>query len=432
MFSVAALLSCRYSITNEGGTDLRLQDKNEKNNDAGIVQEGKNDEGDDSYGLKIDIIERYYELLSSGDLAKAYAMRAEQDVSFEEFVKWYGEVEYAEPYDFQDLGGDTFYFFVRYKDEGEDENKYGVKMVISENDKLSTIFVEEFMAENVISGEYETFSVKRGEGIYLIVKRDKEEVIVDKGDYEFNEDHSNLVEIKRFSRFEFSPKNDFLLYTMTGYEWNVGKVYDIKGKKEVLSIVGAVLGENFGVTPDEKYIYACTSAGFSGGNPGEVYSVPDFKRVFEAAQSWGGYMDSECEYNQEEDAIIFTLNGPCREDGTNSPEKIIKYSLKKLEIVSPAKDSEWVIGKSYELQWTPIKSTNLIDIALYDNSAESVATRLVWQTTAVGEVPNTGSYIFKVSDWINPGDKYQFHITEYENDYTSYSGNSEEFFITEK
>jgi len=49
IFSVAALLSCRYSVVSEDGVDFHIQEKNEDDNAADSAQEIQNVENNDSY-----------------------------------------------------------------------------------------------------------------------------------------------------------------------------------------------------------------------------------------------------------------------------------------------------------------------------------------------------------------------------------------------
>lgn len=234
-------------------------------------------------------------------------MRTEQDVAFEEFVEWYGEVEYADPYDFQDLGGDTFYFFVKYKDKGEDERKYGVKMVIGD-DRLNTIMTEEFMGEEVTFRESNAFSVKRGDYIYLIIEKNGEERIIDEGDR--SEQAAARGFGTSFRNLRFSTNGRYLLYTISDYEYTSGCVYDMEQEKTIGKFVGADVSDNFGILPWEDYLYVCVGAGFGEGIPGEVYSLPNMKKVFDASDEGGReYPGTNCEYNENDNSVVFSLGG---------------------------------------------------------------------------------------------------------------------------
>lgn len=273
----------------------------------------------------ITAIRKYYWLIAGRKFDEAYAMKApENRGTYEEFLEQYKNVYIANPYDFQNIGGNGYYFLVEYEDHNEPKTKYGVKMIVVDG-KLNTTFVEEFKDESASFGEYTAFAVNRGGKSQLILKKGETEKIVDEGDAEYNEDFSNIGTVKSFPKIKFSDNGSYLIYSMVGYEWGVGYIYDVKESKILKEFDSADVGDGFDITPDEKYLYVCVGAGMTEGNPGEVYTLPGMAKVFDA----GGekYFDRKCRYEKSENAIVFNLSAPAGEEEPKPEE--VKYYLNK-------------------------------------------------------------------------------------------------------
>lgn len=284
-------------------------------------------------GTDIEIIKKYYMLLSEGKLKEAFAMRMAGDVSFEEFSSWYKNTEYARPDLFKNLGDNTYDFSVSYKDTNTDKKDYSVRMSVIEG-KIKTISSTEFEATEITFGDYTAFSVVRGDKVYLILKKDEAEDIIDVGDYSKRAAETGFAQT--FSNLKLSPKENYLMYSTNGWEYLKTEIYDIKNKKKVeninwgpLDFIGVTPGNGMDFTPDEKYVYYCLDNGMWGGDTGVVYSVPKFNTVFRAMDEKNAsvYRGGTCEYKENENVIIFTLSEPYPE---NNPEtKIVKYPLGK-------------------------------------------------------------------------------------------------------
>lgn len=173
-------------------------------------------------------------------------------------------------------------------------------------------------------GAYTAFSEMRGGKEFLILKKGEEETIVDEGT-EYNEQQKAAGFSESFADIKFSPQGNYLLYSASDYEMLGSFLYDIKSGKQVMQMVGARVGEGFDITPDEKYLYACVGNGFYEGVPGQVYSLPDSKQVFDAAQQEKGYMDYACSYDAKQNAIVFAMDSPFEESQPQTKE--IKYML---------------------------------------------------------------------------------------------------------
>jgi hypothetical protein len=317
-------------------TDMNnVQTQNNQNNNSEKDFIQNNDKAEEEVtstdSANIEIINKYYTLLSEGKLEEAFAMRMAGDVSFEEFSSWYANIEYAEPQGFKDIGDNTYDFSVKYKDADTDAKNYGVRMSVIEG-KIKTISSTEFEATEITFGDYTAFSVVRGDKVYLILKKDEAEDIIDVGDYSKRAAETGFAQT--FSNLKLSPKENYLMYSTNGWEYLKTEIYDIKNKKKVeninwgpLDFIGVTPGNGMDFTPDEKYVYYCLDNGMWGGDTGVVYSVPKFNTVFRAMSEEGAsvYRGGDCEYRKNENAIVFTLSEPYPE--SNPETKIVKYPL---------------------------------------------------------------------------------------------------------
>ncbi len=80
-------------------------------------------------------------------------------------------------------------------------------------------------------------------------------------------------------------------------------------------------------------------------------------------------------------------------------------TISSITILSPNGGENWIIGKTYQIQWTPTDFTKTIgEIRLYKFPYLSLD--LVWTS---GNIPSIGNYSFTVFEWLGPGE-YQFNI----------------------
>ena len=256
----------------------------------------------------VTVIRKYYWLLTNGKLNEAYEMRSDQiELSYETFQDWYKDIYHAEPYDFKKINSNEYEFYVEYQDHNKPKTKFKVGMSANGNE-IKTLFSDEILTEEISFGEYSAYAIKRGNKNYMILAENGKEIIIDEGDASYDFEHSNLGTVKFFHKPKFSPKGNYLIYSMSGWEWGVNYVYDIKNK--TVKISGS--GHGFDFTPDEKYFYTCSSMGMITGAGGEVYSVPDFDIEFDALDNVEDYdyncFEVDCRYDENSKNIIFTLS----------------------------------------------------------------------------------------------------------------------------
>lgn len=175
-------------------------------------------------------------------------------------------------------------------------------------------FINTFNLINKVSfGSLSAYTKQETDITYMILSEGKKESIID----QIADNYA--LEGYLFGIFynpRFSPKGNYLLYSVSGHESNSVYIYDIKNKKIILSSSG---GLSF--TLDEKYAYVCVDGGMGSMQEGRVYSTSDFKVVYDVFESpiLGGefYTDIQCIYEPKTESIIF-----------NVAHNIIKYSLR--------------------------------------------------------------------------------------------------------
>ena len=255
---------------------------------------------------QITLIRKYYWFLLNNKIKEAYEMRSDRtELAYETFQDWYKNLYFIEPYDFKSMNPNEYEFYVKYQDHNRPKTKFRVKMFVNES-VIKTLSSDEILSDEVSFGEYSAYAIKRGNKNYMILFENGEEIIIDQGAASYDSEYSNLGEVKSFHSPEFSPKGNYLTYTMTGWEWSVNYVYDIKEK--AIKISGS--HHSSGFTSGEKYFYVCSSVGMITGADGIVYSVPDFKVEFDVLDGLDDYdcFEVDCEYDKNSGNIIFTLS----------------------------------------------------------------------------------------------------------------------------
>lgn len=270
-------------------------------------------------------IRKYFYLIEAGRLSEAYLLRTEEGRGdFEDFTGQYKDVYIAHPQDFRDEGNGVFYFRLDYEDHNEPVRKFGVRMTVVDG-KLKVGKTEEFIGEPAAWGDYTAFAVERDGRMQLILKKGGEEKVIDEGDAHYQEDFSNLSDVKGFPQVKISQSGKYLIYAVSGYEWVTSYLYDIVAGKELGHFLGVTLDNGLQLTPDESFIYACRSAGFDGILPGEVYSLPSMDKVFDASQGNGAYTESKCRYDDSQRAVIFSLSASAGSEQDSSKE--VRFDL---------------------------------------------------------------------------------------------------------
>ena len=249
-------------------------------------------------------INRYYGELSY-DLEKAYAMRADQSVSFKTFQSWYDHVKFAWTRDPVDLGNNTYRFFVNLVEE--DPFDFSFYQVVTKvvGDKLQTILARE--VEQVVLGTIERPGHK-GDGA---------QIYYDDGvEYVYRDDNGKRTTVTKINRnrssefgggnlfmetqkIAFSESGDYLMISYSGWENGSLEVYNFEDNKKVHE-VGSPYTYAFG--NDESWFAECQGSGMSSGYV-RVYDAPSWNLRYEHPEG-GAFGD--CSINVENHSIDFS------------------------------------------------------------------------------------------------------------------------------
>lgn len=283
-------------------------------------------------------IRKYYWLIATGKLDEAYAMYADKaGTNFDQFKKRYGDAYSAEPFDLKNTGKNQYEFHVKYQDHNSPPMEFRVKMNV-DNNIVRTVFLEEYLTDVSKFGDMTAYSARRGTKNYVFLNKDGKEITVDQGDAQYDSEYKNLPDVKHFSEPQFSPNGNYLTYSMTGWEWRIGYIYDIQKNKIITGTVADELldAHQYEFTADEKYFYLCSSSRFGGSFAAAIYSVPGFNAEYDAFSDPGAknFYGVECAYDKNNNSISFKLSDYEDENNSQSDKTLVlRYNLttKKVE-----------------------------------------------------------------------------------------------------
>lgn len=134
-----------------------------------------------------------------------------------------------------------------------------------------------FDPEELVSGDLQSFNVLRNGKRELILKEKGKESVLESATYYENPTYEQMISgYYSFTPISFSQKNNYLQYTLGGYESYSTRIYDVNLKKVVKEFSGLHSG-NFNA--DETVYYICESNDFGGERAVATYSVPSFKII---------------------------------------------------------------------------------------------------------------------------------------------------------
>jgi hypothetical protein len=198
-------------------------------------------------------------------------------------------------------------------DKNSDETK---AQSFPESEKPSSR--EVISSEKISFGEYHAYSKETAGKNYVILEKNGIETVVDEGDARYDERYSNLTSVKQFSDVRFSPKGNYVLYATIGWEWRATYIYDISQGKRVSVPMGEQSVHMIEFTPDEMFVYACSSESMASISSGGVYSIPDFDMKFDLSSylklgnesSYLGEVTASrvtCSYDKGTESVVFKV-----------------------------------------------------------------------------------------------------------------------------
>jgi hypothetical protein len=249
----------------------------------------------------ITTIRKYYFQITKGNLENAYDMYQDKKVSFEIYNEWYRDTLMANPVEFEKIGDNRYQFKVQFQDHNREQELYRVVMEVNE-EKIIPISSEKIVTNPISFGNITAFVKQRQSKTYLVLSENGKEQILDQGsDSPLNWEGGPVIS----GPLAFSPKGNYLMCDIYGWEWGGTNIYDVKNRKIVLELSSPFIAS---FTPNEKYLFACAQNDFSGESYGTVYSVPDFKEIFNAlTEEDYMYMNMDCEYDKEKQVVRFKM-----------------------------------------------------------------------------------------------------------------------------
>ncbi|MDP2812539.1 MAG: hypothetical protein Q8O32_02500 [bacterium] len=162
---------------------------------------------------------------------------------------------------------------------------------------------------------------------YIILDKDGVETIIEKAS---SDPVKNIAKSFSFIEPEFSNSGKYLTYKAVGWEWVIGKVYDVYNNQELLSLGSMTMN---GFTYKEDYFYACSRNDFSGEDYIKIYSVPNFELVasddgLAIFDGMPGYFN--CSYNTSDNSLMIVADNFSLSDKNTL---IYKYNFQTQEFI---------------------------------------------------------------------------------------------------
>lgn len=291
----------------------------------------------DDEDVNISIIKRYYNYIIAQELTQAYDMYLYKKIDFDQYSEWYQFTIVAKPYQFETIGNNEYQFYVDFQDENKKPQTYRITMEVIDG-KINTISSEEITSEEISFDNLSAFTKNTRGYNYVVLKKDGEEIIIDKAP---DDPLNNISESLFFTGLEFSPNGDYLKYKAFGWEWVIGRVYDINNNQQSLDLLS--MAQN-GFTNDEKYFYSCANNMMSGDSYVLIYSVPDFKMI-KSGNDFGifdeFFFNLDCQLLPDENILeIVTSDFASEYENKDSKKTVIyEYSFDNQALISKKEDS---------------------------------------------------------------------------------------------
>ena len=286
----------------------------------------------------LEVIDYYYNLLSSKKLKEAYEMHISPSVNYAQFEKWYKDDIFISPHTWNaiEISKNTYKFSVNLLGEYGKERgfyntaeEYEIVMRV-EGNKIQTL------SSKKISG-----STARFGQLYAYVKKNLD---LDSFPHALMLEQNGIV--KKIDEgfigyVYFSPNGNYLIYKgLNESAPDPTYIYDISKQKKALDVWSLQWSE---FTPDEKYFMACAYTEMDPVAYGSIYQLPDFKLKYELLADpkvnplpyndpKGTYMSMgnyNCRYDNDKNAVRFTIKGMYDKEGNwnNDAKKEVEYFL---------------------------------------------------------------------------------------------------------
>ena len=273
----------------------------------------------------ITTIRQYYFYLATQKLQDAYNMYQNKNIVFEEFNNWYNQVFNTHLYNIKKINTNTYIFDVDLSEQNKGIAKYRVTMKV-ENNKLKTLSSEQIVSKEVKFNNLTAYSRVKNNLNQIVLIKDGQEIIIESAD----NDYSNKIgTTKTFSNPRFSPLGNYLIYSVGGWEYSGGKVYDIKNLK-IMKDVSINYPKFFEISENEKYIYSCSQSEMGGEYGAAIYSLADYQKQFDFLKSSGYSINRKCVNNFGNEETFMCDIYEC-----NINNNIAEFTIKSQDFVKP-------------------------------------------------------------------------------------------------
>ncbi|MCL4384117.1 hypothetical protein M1116_01560 [Patescibacteria group bacterium] len=254
------------------------------------------------------LINLYYEYLSKRYFDKAAALfEPTMQITSQVLAKRYADIGTAIPSKFSEQENRTYQFWVDYKSDKGAKSKYRITMKVSPNNLLTTLKTETGKYDLASFGSLQTWIEYSNSYNSLYLNKNGKTQKLD-NTLEFSGE--SMWQGADLSEPRFTSDGRFIFYSLYGWEYEELRIYDIEtgAIRRFPSAVGGITW-----TPDNRYAVICDRDDFGGQDHDSIYSLPDFKEVFNLTKAnafYKNYRDIKCSFNNDSKEFFFKLGDP--------------------------------------------------------------------------------------------------------------------------
>lgn len=171
--------------------------------------------------------------------------------------------------------------------------------VVKEVDNNAKMSLDEMKSEEIEQGNLKAFTKNENGYNYLIIRKDGVETVVDKAP---DDPKKEIADALIFNNLEFSKNGKYLKYSAYGWEWMLGRVYDIENNKRLFNMLSAF---DFEFMNNGEFLFACAEDDFVGEYYAKVFKAPNFDIYNDVEiDTSTPPVDIECKYLKDENVFV--------------------------------------------------------------------------------------------------------------------------------
>lgn len=292
----------------------------------------------------ITIIRKYYHYLAIKELSMAYEMHQNINISFDEFMKWYGQVFKTTVYNVKQTKLNTYKIDVDLHEDNQVPKKYRVVMEVN-NNKINTLSSEQIISEEIKFGNLLAYSRLKSDHNEMVLIDNNKEIVIERADNDFL---NKIGTTARFYNPRFSPLGNYLLYDTGWWEGMYSNIYDIKNQK-ILIDPNRHTAYIYEISNNEKFLVNCGESDFDGTLRASIYSFPDLNLKYDFIAENNYNKSRECNLkdgeklswgcdtfscNVKDNVVEFSINSDYNIDPKDKIEVFVKYDLNEERIIN--------------------------------------------------------------------------------------------------